>query len=209
MSISAAEIRGQVRLIDQGKSVNRVSDVVVYFRPDDHGPANAVLADPKEEFEMGTRKKTFDPPVLAVPVGATVRFPNRDPILHNVFSVSGGNQFDAGLIPKGPGKTHRFGEAGHVRVFCNVHQEMTANILVLDTLHFAYPDRRGRFALENIPDTPGTLVVWHERASESRHLTPAGTVTQDVELQLVKRRVPNHKNKFGRSYKTRGRRGRY
>lgn len=210
-AVSGAEIRGQIQLMDSGKAMSSVTDVVVYFRPDgaQSKPAARPAADSSQVFVMGTRKKTFDPKVLAIPVGASVRFPNRDPILHNVFSVSGGNAFDAGLIPKGDGKTHRFTEPGRVRVFCNVHQEMTANILVLETPHFTYPDRRGRFRLEDLPSRSGTLLVWHERANSSRRITAGSDDVIEIELPLVKRQVPNHKNKFGRSYKSRKRRGRY
>ncbi|MFK7956260.1 MAG: hypothetical protein AB8B96_09205 [Lysobacterales bacterium] len=202
---------GQVRLVEGTKALSSVRDVVVYFRSDAarSDAAEQLAALDSAQYIMGTRKKAFDPKVLAVPAGATVRFPNRDPILHNVFSVSGDNAFDAGLIPKGDGKTHRFSEPGRVRVFCNVHQEMTANILVLDTPHFVYPDRRGRFTLKDLPDGPGTLLVWHERASASRKVRVGSTEELIVDLPLIKRQVPNHKNKFGRSYKTRQRRGRY
>ncbi len=209
--VLGAELSGQVRLVEGSKALSNVSDVVVYFRSDDlhsDGTKQQLEAVPTQ-YVMGTRKKAFDPKVLAIPAGATVQFPNRDPILHNVFSVSGNNAFDAGLIPKGDGKTHRFTEPGRVRVFCNVHQEMTANILVLDTPHFVYPDRRGRFTLTDLPPGPGTLLVWHERASASRKIRVGDTEPLVVDLPLIKRQVPSHKNKFGRSYKTRQRRGRY
>lgn len=214
--VQGADLNGQVRLMEGDKALSGVSNVVVYFRPDnaqsDAGPLADALQQAESsdvEYVMGTRKKAFDPPVLAIPVGASVRFPNRDPILHNVFSVSGDNAFDSGLIPKGDGKTHRFTEAGRVRVFCNVHQEMTANILVLDTPHFVYPDRRGNFELTDLPPGSGTLIVWHERASTSRRIDSDDEEAVELDLLLTKRQVPNHKNKFGRSYKTRQRRGRY
>lgn len=205
---AAAEIRGKVRLVEQGEPVRKVSDVVIYFRPD-RPPATP--ADDSAEFVMSTRGKAFDPAVLAVPVGATVEFPNRDPILHNVFSVTGGNAFDAGLIPRGRSGQYTFSEPGRVRVYCNVHQDMVASILVLDTPYIGYPSSNGRFRIRNIEQAgSGTLHVWHERApATSRRLTLPLDDTLDITLPLTRRQVPTHTNKFGKPYNQRTRRGRY
>lgn len=203
---SGNELAGVVRLTDQGSVASRVADVIVYFRPE-----QAAAPAPEREFVMGTRYKAFEPTVLAIPVGSSVRFPNRDPILHNVFSVSGGNAFDLGLSGEGEGQAQRFDEVGLVRVYCNVHQSMVAHILVLDTPFYATVAENGAFSFSEVPDGPGTIYLWHERASplaQRIRLPLAAPLTLD--LALNKRTVPNHKNKFGKSYRDRRRaRGRY
>lgn len=206
--LSGAEIRGKVRLVEQGEPVRKVADIVVYFRPD-QAASRHPGAD--QEFVMSTRGKAFDPSVLAIPRGATVQFPNRDPILHNVFSVTSGNAFDAGLIPRGRSGDYTFNELGRVRVYCNVHQDMVANILVLDTPHISYPSSNGRFRIRNLDEgSSGTLHVWHERApATSLRISLPLAEDLDITLPLTRRQVPTHTNKFGKPYNQRTRRGRY
>ncbi len=206
--VQASELSGVVSLIDQGDVASRVADVIVYFRPQQPLQPSPVA---EREFRMSTRYKAFEPPVLAVPVGSVVRFPNQDPILHNVFSVSGGNAFDLGLYGQGEGAAQRFDEVGLVRVYCNVHQSMVAHILVLDTPFFATVGDDGEFSFSGVPEGPGTVYLWHERArplAVAVELPLAAPLA--LELALNKRTVPSHKNKFGKSYRDRRRqRGRY
>jgi plastocyanin len=200
---AGGQLVGRLALIEGRKSVAGAEGAVVWFVPDARGAPPAA-----GRFTMETRRKQFDPRVLVVPTGSTVRFPNRDPILHNVFSVSGGNAFDLGLVPEGDGGAVRFREPGVVRVFCNVHHRMVGYVVVLDTPFHATPDASGRFRLAGLPDGPGELVVWHERAEPLvRRVDPAaGPVS--LALELTRPLVPPHMNKFGRPYE-RNRRDRY
>jgi plastocyanin len=175
---------------------------VVYYVPDrPTGPVEPL----EETAEMATRGKEFEPRVLTVPRGSTVAFPNRDPILHNVFSVSDPYRFDLGLYGGGDSESVTFDRPGVVRVFCNVHHEMVGYVLVLDTRHSARPDAQGRFRLTGLPAGEGELTVWHEQAEPwtRRIRIPAGTVA--VRLELTKPKIPPHRNKFGRSYRRFGR----
>lgn len=211
LAAGAAEARrlaGRIELVDRpGGKPDRGADptlAVVAFQPD-----RAAAVRPGAPAEMVTRGKAFVPRVLAVTRGTAVHFPNSDPILHNVFSVSAGNRFDLGLVPRGPGKSWTFEEAGVVRVFCNVHHSMVAYVLVLETPHFTSPDSRGAFALDDLPADAGTLTVWHPRTEPwSRRLRPGEQAPAVVELPVTLERVPPHLNKFGKAYQ-RGRRDRY
>jgi hypothetical protein len=150
---------------------------------------------------MTTHRKRFDPRVLVVPVGSIVRFPNRDPILHNVFSISGGNAFDLGLIGGGEGGSARFVEAGVVRVFCNVHHRMVGYVVVVDTPFSTAPAPDGAFRLSGLPAGPGELVVWHERGEPLRQrVDPASGPPPALRLELTRPLVPVHLNKLGRPY---------
>jgi hypothetical protein len=158
---------------------------------------------------MITRRKRFEPRVLVVPVGSTVRFPNRDPILHNVFSVSGGNAFDLGFVGRGEGGSHEFDEAGIVRVFCNVHHGMVAYVVVMATPFHDTAGADGRFRLSGLPSGAGTLYVWHERGDVTqRRVEASAGGTVDVAVEATRPLVPPHMNKLGRPY-ARSRRGRY
>jgi plastocyanin len=174
-----------------------VRQAVIYFEP----ASPPALKAPEKPFEMVTRRKEFAPRLLVIPRGAKVRFPNEDPILHNVFSISAPNQFDLGLYQQGPGKEKRFEKPGIVRVYCNVHHDMVAYILVLDTPFHTAPDANGELTLLGLPRGKGKLTVWHEQADP---------VTMDIELpqkgplsiglQIVRPLIPSHLNKAGKSY---------
>jgi plastocyanin len=207
--VGADEIRGTVQLLAKGgKGPARGADVtqaVVYWEPAGGAKARAATA-PSAPFVMTTRKKQFAPRLLTVPRGSQVRFPNQDPILHNVFSVSPGNVFDLGLYRAGEGKTQRFEQPGLVRVFCNVHHDMVAYVLVLDTPHFVSPGADGSFVLSGVPPGKGRLTVWYEQAepwTADLQLPTGKPVAARVEV--VRPRVPPHLNKTGKSYFQSGR----
>ena len=198
---SAEDLRGRIELLARGgKGPARGSDVkqaVVYYEP----ASSPAVRGAEAPFKMVTRRKEFLPRVLAVPRGSRVRFPNEDPILHNVFSVSGENKFDLGLYRKGPGKDVRFDHSGLVRVFCNVHHDMVAYVLVLDTPFQATPGADGSFVLPGLPRGKGRLTVWHEQAepwSVEVELPRQEPVAARVEV--VRPLIPPHLNKSGQSY---------
>jgi hypothetical protein len=113
---------------------------------------------------MTQEGETFIPHVLSIPVGSTVEFPNLDPIFHNVFSLSSIKTFDLGRFPQGDSKSVRFDEPGLVPVFCHIHSDMSAIIMVLDNPYFAVPGADRRYRIANIPPGTYTLVAWHERS---------------------------------------------
>jgi plastocyanin len=194
------ELSGHVQLTEKGKpSTDRTLEprhTVVVFEPAKKGPAPKPVA-----AEMSTLKKEFNPRLLVVPVGSTVRFPNLDPILHNAFSISGGNSFDLGVAGKGPGKSVTFKEAGIVRVFCNVHHAMFAYVYVVSTPHWATVGADGRFRLTGLPPGPGKLTVWNERSAPAvRELTLPAAAPLELGVEITMPRIPPHKNKLGKSY---------
>lgn len=198
---SAEDLRGKVELLARGgKGLAKGSDVrqaVVFFEPKEPRPTRA----PEAPFVISTEDKEFRPRVLAIPRGSKVRFPNSDPILHNVFSVSGANSFDFGLYRKGPGQTRRFDAPGLVRVFCNVHHSMVAYIWVLATPYSISPAADGSFTLSGVPKGPGKLTVWHEQAEpwtiDLQVPTPGPVAAR---LEITRPRIPPHVDKSGRSY---------
>ena len=197
---AAADLRGHIDLFADGQPLRaaEAAEAIVYFRPRRPQP---VVALP-EPVVMSTQRKQFVPRILAITAGSAVRFPNSDPILHNVFSTSPNNAFDMGLYGPGEGSTHVFANAGLVKVYCNVHHAMFGFVLVLDTPHFTRPDAQGNFELRDVGEEEGELVVFHDRALPHRQaLVPQGTTEVNVRLDLNKRKVPPHMNKFGNPYR--------
>ncbi len=199
---SAVDLRGKVTLDGGSKDSGAAHGALVYYQPD--SASGAPLAVPDEPFRIVTVRKEFTPRSLVVPVGATVRFPNQDNILHNVFSLSGSNRFDLGLYRRGEGKEVTFEAPGVVRVFCNVHHSMVAYVVVVETPYYSTVSVDGGFTLDGLPAGSGRLVVWHERA-EPREIEvdlPYASPL-DVRLEITKPRVPRHQNKFGKPYSRR------
>ena len=193
-------LAGRLVLTEKGAPATDASidlrDGAVWFEPD------AGATPPRaQSAQMATEKKQFKPQFLVVPVGSTVAFPNQDPILHNVFSVSGRNKFDLGLVGSGKGKSVVFKEAGLVRVFCNVHHAMFAHVLVVRTPHFARLDQGGGFRIDGVPAGSGQLFYWHGRGEAgSRRVRLPHATALEIELPITVARIPAHKNKLGKSY---------
>ena len=193
----AATVSGTLALTEHGEPVADAAAAIVYFVPEGGAKPSSTV-----EAEIVMRDRRFSPRAVAVPLGSSVRFPNADPIRHNVFSVSPSGRFDLGLYGTGRGKAQRFDQPGLVRVFCNVHRSMSAFVLVLDTPFHTAPDASGRFTLSGLPDGPGTLHVWHPRAEAwSRPLTVPFPDSLRVMLDVTLPAVPPHLDKHGQPYR--------
>ncbi len=110
---------------------------------------------------LAQKDQSFVPRVLPVSAGSTVEFPNFDPIFHNVFSVSPYKRFDLGKYPRGQSRRVRFDRPGLVQVYCDIHSNMAAFIIVLPTRAFTQPDATGAFALPALPAGEYVVRVWH------------------------------------------------
>jgi len=169
-------------------STTEISDdergnVVIYLR-DAPPTADASLEQVPEIRQQG---ETFIPHTLPVVKGSTVEFPNQDPIFHNVFSLSETRTFDLGRYPQGDSRSVTFDEPGIVAVFCHLHSNMSATILVLDNPFFATPDSAGNYVIEGIPAGNYTLVGWHERSDPVEHqvtVLPGESVDLDVVIPI-------------------------
>jgi plastocyanin len=199
----AAVVGGRVTMLDKDDHPGDVGQAVVWLAT----PAPVAVAPVRSE--MGTAHKEFSPHVLVVPVGSTLSFPNHDPFNHNVFSLSEENPFDLGLYSRGEGRTVKFNRPGIVRVYCNVHAQMSAIVVVRDNPYFTQPGSDGTFSFPAVPAGRYQLHAWHERAPEmSRPLEvpPAGLENLTLELDARGDRFkPQHK-KFGQPYPQQGRR---
>jgi len=195
----AGTVKGQVQLLDKGgRPATDVTDVVVYV-----DGAKARTAPAKATMTM--KGKSFIPHVIVVPVGGTVEFPNEDPIFHNVFSVSGDNRFDLDLYKRPKSGAWTFQHAGVARVYCNIHPQMNAIVIVRDNPYFTKTAQDGSFSIPDVPAGKYVLRAWHERGGEAAEdVAVAARGDTDVKLTLDAsgfKRTP-HKNKFGKDYST-------
>lgn len=131
-------------------------------------PAGMAVPPPRGPHPtLEQKQQRFVPRVLALQAGTTVDFPNRDPIYHNVFSVSPPRRFDLGKYREGQSRSTRFDKPGVVRVFCDIHSDMAAFIVVVGHHVYARADAQGRFTLPAVPGGAYTLKVWHPERGES------------------------------------------
>jgi plastocyanin len=196
----AGTVAGRVELIDKGgRPAADLSEVVVWVE----GPA----VKPKPaKAAMVMKGKAFKPHVVVVPVGGTVEFPNEDPIFHNVFSVSGANRFDLELYKRPKTGSWTFQHPGVARIYCNIHPQMSAIVMVRDNPFYALANADGSFALEGVPAGRVTLKAWHERGGEATvelDVPADGPVAAaPLRLDASKYKRVQHKNKFGKDYAT-------
>jgi len=135
---------------------------------------------------MDQRHLQFVPHVLPIVVGTTVEFPNSDPLLHNVFSISKAKRFNLGLYGKGTVRRIRFDKVGVVQLQCNVHQEMSAFIVVLKNPYFVMAAAGQRYRIENVPAGRHTVRCWNEEQGSKDvavEVPQQGSVTADCSMQ--------------------------
>jgi plastocyanin len=143
-----------------------VRNVIVYIDGDSSQFESVPTRAVARRASIVQRDERFVPHVAAITRGGTVEFPNDDDVFHNVFSLSsaaGARGFDLGRYPKGTSRGWTFPRSGIVQVFCHIHQDMSATVLVLANPFFASPDETRRFAIDDVPEGEYTLVGWHER----------------------------------------------
>lgn len=166
---------------------HELQNVVIYLTPVDATNAGRA-APPRNAYVIAQVDERFEPHVLTVLQGARVEFPNRDDIYHNVFSLSSAKSFDLGRYPKGASKSVTFNKTGVVQVFCHIHSDMSAVVLVLANDLFATPGTDGRYAIDNVPAGEYTVVGWHERTKPSVQrirVAPGETLTINFSLPLT------------------------
>jgi plastocyanin len=193
----AGTIVGKVSMLEKGgRPAADLSEVVVFV--------DGVKARVKPATEKIVMKgKAFLPHVAVVGVGSSVEFPNDDPLFHNAFSVSGENRFDLDLYKRPKSGTQLFQHPGVVKVYCNIHPQMSATIVVRDNPWFAKAGPDGAFRIEGVPAGKQTLKAWHERGGEVTldvTVPVEGEVSATVALDASAFRREQHKNKFGKDY---------
>src|SRR5208282_2085861 len=188
---------------------SRDARVVFWLTPlTDQGTPRLSAASESPHPRLIQRNKVFDPHILAVQVGSQVDFPNRDPVFHNVFSLFNGKRFDLGLYEAGSTRGVHFDRAGICYIFCNIHPQMSAVVVVVDTPYFAVSDARGEIAIQNVPKGQYQLNPWEEHCSVrtlqevSRQITVGEEATSlgSIHLQESDEPVTAHLNKYGKQY---------
>src|SRR4029453_2685076 len=159
-----------VRVTDAGGKP--VANAVVTLRP----AAGAARPTPVGRgYAVSQKDLQFHPFVLVVPAGATVSFPNLDPTKHHVYSFSPAKRFELKLFARDQSRSVTFDKPGVIALGCNIHDAMTAFIVVADSAWTARTDAQGRVHFADAPTAAGTLTVWHPYLR-----APGGTMSRAV-----------------------------
>jgi plastocyanin len=154
-----------------------------------------------KSLEIRQEGRQFSPRVAVVQSGTSVVFPNFDAIYHNVFSNSPRNSFDLGTYQSGdkPRSVTLTGP-GVVDVFCNIHQKMSAKILVVPSVLFTKVHPDGTFLLENVPAGQRRLVAWSPETKPQQQRVAVSSAKTEVSFSLQHEDPAAHPNKLGQAY---------
>lgn len=196
VSAHAGALTGTVTVTDpEGKAVNPAGAIVYVVGFTEPPPSSAVTIE--------QRGRRFVPELVAVTAGQEITFPNRDAFLHNVFSSSSTRPFDLGSYKQGESKKKGFPKPGVVDVYCNIHPEMAATILVLPNRKFARVDGTGRYVIEGLPKGKWQAFAYVRLAakpvSAPIEISDDGRTTLD--LTIARGAAAPHPNKYGETYR--------
>jgi plastocyanin len=145
----------QVQVLDgSGKPI---TDAVVFL---DSKDAKAALK-PVRDTAIAQVSKEFTPRLTVVPVGSAVDFPNRDKVRHHVYSFSPAKNFELKLYAGTPAAPVVFDRAGVAVLGCNIHDNMIAWVVAVETPYYGRSAADGRVQLSGVPEGSYRLRVWH------------------------------------------------
>jgi plastocyanin len=137
-----------------------VEDAVVYLLPTS---GQKLTGRPPLPASVAQQDREFVPYVTVVQTGAAVRFPNKDPIRHHVYSFSKAKKFEIKLYAGEAPDPIVFDTAGVVTMGCNVHDWMLGYVFVVDTPWFGKSDASGDIQIDAVEDGEYEARIWHPR----------------------------------------------
>ncbi|MGB3721913.1 MAG: methylamine utilization protein [Pacificimonas sp.] len=147
------------------------------------GAAKPARIDFPWQYQVAQNDFRFEPGVLIVPEGATVAFPNLDRVRHHVYSFSTPNDFELKLYGREDDRGQRFDHKGTVAMGCNIHDDMTGFVRVVDTPFAAKADGDGKLLIADLPTGAARVTIWHPWLN-----TKANELTFDVNLPTAAKR---------------------
>jgi plastocyanin len=200
----AAEVRLHIVPSESGRS--RAVPAVIWLEALAGTPALPFSSH--RQYTLLQKNRMFVPHLQVIPVNAVVQFPNADPFFHNVFSLFDGKRFDLGLYEAGSTKSVTFSREGVSYIFCNIHPEMSAVVLALQTPLYAIGDASNSFILRNVPPGDYRLHIWIEGVPQSFltqktrrvHLASGTLDLGQIAAPLSRTGSMGHTNKFGKAY---------
>ena len=162
-----------------------VEDAVVYLMSNQ--TPRLPIREPNARIDQVDRM--FVPPVSVVQTGTRITFPNKDNIRHHVYSFSKAKKFEIKLYADTPTKPVLFDQPGYVVMGCNIHDNMIAHMLVVDTPYFAISDARGVAQIVDVPPGEYSLIAWYYmRPDLDAAVTPLKLKADQTQTLVIKTR---------------------
>ncbi len=138
-----------------------LANVFVYIKQGLEGKKFEPPADPVLIDQQGC---WFNPRVLGIQVGQTLRVSNSDPLTHNIHPLAQVNRdWNQSQAPGAAPLNRRFAQPEvMIRVKCNIHSWMHAWIGSVAHPYFAVTGEDGSFQLRNVPPGNYTIEAWQE-----------------------------------------------
>ncbi|MFY9513099.1 MAG: methylamine utilization protein, partial [Rubrivivax sp.] len=155
--LAGAAAAASVEVQLQGNDGKPLADAVVFLESRDARSA----AKPLAGVELGQAEKQFTRRVSVVTTGTEVSFPNRDKVRHHVYSFSPIKTFELKLYTGTPANPVLFDKSGIAVLGCNIHDNMVAWVVVVDTPYFGLSAAPGVVKLDNVPPGSYRLRSWH------------------------------------------------
>ena len=153
------------------------------------GPSAIVLEPvPAKAFPPSNQTVTIDqrglkfiPTLLVIQQGTIVEFKNSDTVSHNIFwpNISGDKKLghNLGTAPSGQSQKFKFTTPGNIAVLCNIHPEMSANIVVSPSPYFAQTDATGAFSINDVPEGTYKATAWRKGKATTVNVMVKGDTT--------------------------------
>lgn len=183
--LSTAVYAGAVQVTVTDATGRTVEDAVVFLE----SPAAKALSKPLKQVEISQLNKAFVPAVTVVTTGTAVHFPNRDTVRHHVYSFSPVKVFEIKLYVGTPTNPVIFDQPGIAVLGCNIHDQMMAWTVVVQTPWFAKTATNGLAQWAQVPAGNYRLRTWHpslpvgdSAMDQALTVTERGTVQVAVQL---------------------------
>jgi len=156
-TLAPAAFAASLDVVLQGRDGKPLAEAVVFLESREARTA----VKPAQGVEIEQADKRFTQRVTVVPIGTAVQFPNRDKVRHHVYSFSPAKTFELKLYQGTPANPVVFDKAGIAVLGCNIHDQMVAWVVVVETPYHARSGANGRARLDDVPPGSYRLRSWH------------------------------------------------
>ena len=175
---------------EQNTVQDRYSNTILSLHPTSYQIQNLPTVDTVKIVQFDA---VFIPQVTPVTVGSTVQFINDDPFYHNVFSLTPGAKFNIGRRPTGdvyskevPPTKWKVSGLGPIDLFCDIHTQMNAVILSLDTPYFTRLNDDGSYELSDLPSGTYELRIYNKNYDlYTQKITVADNERYEVNVNIL------------------------
>jgi plastocyanin len=161
-------------------SNSTLANVFVYIK---QGLEDKTFAPPADPIVIDQQGCWFNPRVLGIQVGQTLKVTNSDPLTHNIHPLAQVNrEWNQSQPPSAEPFLRRFTQPEvMIRVKCNIHPWMHAWIGAVAHPYFAVTGADGSFQFRNVPPGNYTIAAWQEElGTQEQQITLAPSAQREL-----------------------------